>query len=267
MAANTYAQRRSLRCRPGATNAQSWYSQIGAAMIRPTQSASFNVIMNGPASSSWVNLHSCPGGVRLQYGFLSRLITSSAKMKPTISPPTMPRLALNRRLRSSLRCSISVIEPSAARSNCVGPRLPSRGITAGARVLLVAHPLNGVDDRRWRRLVVRRLGQRLATVLRVGLLVELIIVGEALRLRLDDPQRATERTGRVRQPFGAEEQDQHHNQDDDVPRLQNPTHGVASCWSIGSSGPSYVHRADVPPPAASRPPSRPPCAHRAGLSA
>jgi hypothetical protein len=41
-----------------------------------------------------------------------------------------------------------------------------------------------------------------------------VVVDEALGLRLDDPQRATERTGRVRQPLRAEQQhEDDHEQD------------------------------------------------------
>ena len=39
MATKTYAHLRSCRCRPGAMNAHSWYSQTGAPTMIPTQSA------------------------------------------------------------------------------------------------------------------------------------------------------------------------------------------------------------------------------------
>ena len=53
-----------------------------------------------------------------------------------------------------------------------------------------------------------------------GVALTLVVVPQALGLCLEDAQRATEPTGRVRQPLGAEEQQQEDQDDHDLPALE-----------------------------------------------
>src|SRR5580658_2366399 len=51
-----YVQRRSRECRPGATNAQNWYSHSGLEMIKPITIASFRWMKSGsnrPVTYRW----------------------------------------------------------------------------------------------------------------------------------------------------------------------------------------------------------------------
>ena len=48
--ANPRAHRRSLRCRPGVTKLQSWYSQTGVASSTPATPATFSCMTNGSAT-------------------------------------------------------------------------------------------------------------------------------------------------------------------------------------------------------------------------
>src|SRR2546430_11866229 len=85
-----------------------------------------------------------------QYGCVMKSSTPPETMKPRIMPASTANDALNSRLRSSRRCSRSVIEPSAARSNWFARRLRGSIFTGGAE-LLVAYALDRVGDlRRWR---------------------------------------------------------------------------------------------------------------------
>ena len=60
MAANSIDHRRSLRCRPGTTNAHSCDSQTGLASTMPDTSEIFSWMMNGPVTSVKVSLASRP---------------------------------------------------------------------------------------------------------------------------------------------------------------------------------------------------------------
>jgi hypothetical protein len=49
----------SLRCRPGARNAHSWYSQIGVARTRPVVKETFSMIVNGDSRPFTVKYAHC----------------------------------------------------------------------------------------------------------------------------------------------------------------------------------------------------------------
>src|SRR5262245_44792182 len=127
---------------------------------------------------------------------------SAAKYSPAAAAITIARLALNSRLRSSRRCSMRGIEPSDARWKSDGLRrlagLTGEGL---APALLVGGALHRVDDRH----VVLAHGQRRSAGLRLGLGGD-VVLHEAPRLRLDDPQGATEGAGEIGQALGAEEE-------------------------------------------------------------
>jgi hypothetical protein len=104
-------------------NAHSWYIQTGAPTIRPTHNAIFRRRISVSATPRTRNLH-LPSTYELasaQYGPSRMWKTHCEMMKPTIRPATIPSDAQKSRFRSSRTCSISVMEPSAACSNLLGP--------------------------------------------------------------------------------------------------------------------------------------------------
>ena len=163
-------------------------------------------------------------------------------MKPTTRPAIRPSDALNSRLRSSRTCSISVIEPSAARWNLLGPRRRRRA-TANAPGGVSCRGRAGPGRPPGRR---DRSGDLSAAAAgaRPGRppSPRRRCRREALGLRLDDPQRPAQRARRVRQPLRAEQQDEHHHEMMMCHGLRAPM-GLQLGRIMDSSvcvGPSYV---------------------------
>src|SRR4051794_26689938 len=162
-----------------------------------------------------------------------------------MNPARMARQALNSRLRSSRRCSMSDIEPSAARSNWLGPRRRRTGLTRTPGGSALGRLVHRLRLRHVRRLVVRDLRlQRRAVILRVGLLLDALVVAQALRLGLDDAQRTAQAARRVRQLLRPEQKDQDDYQNRDVPWPD----GAHVTQPPGCEDPLILRSASGPPP-------------------
>src|SRR5919202_1542417 len=245
-------------------NAHSWYSQIGAPISSPRYSAMRRLSRNGSMGEFAMNPQPWPGagGRTWQYGWMRKSSARWAKNRPTISPPSTPSEPLNSRLRSSRRCSMSVMEPSAARWNWDGPFRRTSRLTAGpaARYLSWTRSTGsttGGGDGRSSPAAVSGWRPDCASALVAGSSSARPLVS-ALRMRIDRP-RARAASGRRFAP----------NSSTRTTTSTAMCHGRSVPTPIGStsscrllSSPSYVCR-----PAPPGPPPRGGCAAAAGPAA
>src|SRR4030095_1974359 len=139
------AKRFSRLYRPGATNAQTWYSTYGIAMNTATNSDSLSGAMNGEIRL--VEIMVLPAGSFLMSGvamIVNRSLANHAQGAKTIA---MATTAFNRRWRSSTRWEISVPSASDSRSSSLMART-----SAAARRLRPQHrPPHRRRGPRWAR--------------------------------------------------------------------------------------------------------------------
>ena len=107
---NRQLHRFSLACRPGAANAQIWYSQTGEDRITPAISATFTRRYSGSSgpfrTSSLMPSARQPECPRIAVAQSGRSMTCQAwvkKMNPAVIPAARASAILTTRLRSSRR--------------------------------------------------------------------------------------------------------------------------------------------------------------------